>query len=391
MRKLKLNALWKPYFIGAGDKAGKFGIYSPVLIQQVLQYERSRADREGGYFSVVLFTLKEPDSQNARFVKLLKNSTRLIDHLGWYDATTVCVVLTATDTDGAELFARKIQGSVETMSGNGRHPAPPYEVFSYPDQERGQGEGKLKISRNIYRDNDLCINEKLKQFLGREIPLWKRSLDIIGSLAGLILLAPLFALTALHIKLVSKGPVLYTQQRVGFKGRSFTFLKFRTMKQNNDEGLHSNHASNFIARSDIPMEKLDDHDPRIIFGGRVIRKACIDEFPQLWNVLRGDMSLVGPRPCIPYEAETYLRWHAQRFDIMPGATGLWQVSGKNKLTFHEMISLDIKYSRKMSLGLDLKIILLTVPAITEMVWESVCGKLGICQNERMMVADSENG
>ncbi|MFW6361911.1 MAG: hypothetical protein ACOC2R_09190, partial [Spirochaetota bacterium] len=171
MRKLKLNALWKPSFIGANDKAGKFGIYSPVLIQQVLQYERSRADREGGSFSVVLFTLKEADSQNARFVKLLKNSTRLIDHLGWYDAVTVCVVLTATDTDGAELFARKIQGNVESMSGNGRHPAPPYEVFSYPDQERGQGEGKLKISRNIYRDNDLCINEQLKQFLGNEIPV----------------------------------------------------------------------------------------------------------------------------------------------------------------------------------------------------------------------------
>lgn len=388
MRKLKLNALWKPSFIGANDKEGKFGIYSPVLIQQVLQYERSRADREGGYFSVVLFSLKEPESQNARFVKLLKNSTRLIDHLGWYDAATVCVVLTATDTDGAELFARKIQGSVETMSGNGRHPAPPYEVFSYPDQERGQGDGKLKISRNIYRDNDLCINEKLKQFLGNDIPVWKRSLDIFGSLAGLILLAPLFALVALHIKLVSKGPVLYTQQRVGYKGRSFTFLKFRTMHTDREEVSHQDLLKDLINNSDKPMQKLDRKDPRIIPGAKILRSASIDELPQLWNVFKGNMSLVGPRPCIPYEAEEFLRWHAQRFDIMPGCTGLWQVSGKNHLSFHEMICMDIKYAREYSLLLDLKLILLTFPAILEMVWEKVNSKLS---RNQMYMAGDENG
>ncbi len=386
MRKVKLNSLWKPSFIAAKDKEGKYGIYSPVLIEQVLQYERSRADREGGNFSVVLFKLNESESENSRFVNLLKNSTRFIDHLGWYDAETVCVVLTATDTEGARLFAQKISHNIASHPKNGRHPAPRFDILSYPDRDStgGHGDGNAEegsVSKNIYRENELCIHEKLKQFLGREIPAWKRSLDIFGSSVGLLVLSPLFAAVALHIRLISKGPILYRQERVGYKGRNFTFLKFRTMKTENDEHFHSNHASEFITRSDIPMEKLDDRDPRIIWGGRVLRKACIDELPQLWNVLRGEMTLVGPRPCIPYEAEAYLQWHAQRFDIMPGITGLWQVSGKNKLTFHQMISLDIAYSRKISLGLDLKIILLTLPAIFEMVLESTLKKFGIIKSE----------
>jgi lipopolysaccharide/colanic/teichoic acid biosynthesis glycosyltransferase len=154
------------------------------------------------------------------------------------------------------------------------------------------------------------------------------------------------------------------------------------MHQDNDEDFHSHHASDFITKMDVPMEKLDDRDPRIIPGGKILRKACVDELPQFWNVLRGDMSLVGPRPCIPYEAEEYLRWHAQRFDVMPGITGLWQVSGKNKLTFHQMISLDISYSRKLSLLTDVRILLLTFPAIMSMVSESVAGKLGIEQKQK---------
>lgn len=134
------------------------------------------------------------------------------------------------------------------------------------------------------------------------------------------------------------------------------------------------------------MEKLDDKkDPRIIFGGKVIRKSCIDELPQLWNVLKGDMSLVGPRPCIPYEAEEYLRWHTHRFDIVPGLTGLWQVSGKNKLSFRKMISLDINYSKNLSLLLDLKIILMTIPAIIIMVLEAAFKKINIKSEENERV------
>jgi len=149
------------------------------------------------------------------------------------------------------------------------------------------------------------------------------------------------------------------------------------MHENNNADAHRQYWKELII-SDKPMEKLDcGRDPRIIPGGKIIRKACLDELPQLFNVLRGDMSLVGPRPCIPYEAEEYLRWHTYRFDILPGMTGLWQVSGKNKLSFEQMVRLDISYANRMSPLLDLKILLLTMPAIIGMVFDAGLKRMGM--------------
>ena len=369
MRKIKIKSLWKPSFLGEKDKKGKFGIYSPALTENILHYERSRADREGGCFSLVLFKVSESDARNSRLVNILKNGTRFIDHLGWYDKNSICVILTATGLEGAHLFVEKINSGIEMHYNNGRRPVYTYELFSYPSMD---GKRKLKEeSSAIYRENQLCINEILKHQFGIKIPVWKRSIDIIGALFGIILFTPLFLCLSAFIKIVSKGPIFYKQTRVGFKGGNFTFYKFRTMHNGNNENFHTDHAHNFISKSDVPMEKLDVQDPRIIPGGKILRKACIDELPQLFNVLKGDMSLVGPRPCIPYEAERYRRWHAQRFDIMPGMTGLWQVSGKNKLSFHTMVSLDITYLRRISLWFDLKLIFLTIPAIIGMVLEGV--------------------
>jgi lipopolysaccharide/colanic/teichoic acid biosynthesis glycosyltransferase len=148
------------------------------------------------------------------------------------------------------------------------------------------------------------------------------------------------------------------------------------MHVNNDTSSHQAYLKKLI-NSDDPMEKLDNgRDPRIIPGGRIIRKACLDEFPQLINVLRGDMSLVGPRPCLPYEAEEFLRWHSHRFDVLPGLTGLWQVSGKNRLTFTQMIRLDISYCQNMSFWLDLKILLRTLPTVVGQVFEATLKRLG---------------
>ena len=142
------------------------------------------------------------------------------------------------------------------------------------------------------------------------------------------------------------------------------------MKSNTGVDIHKKHSTDFI-HNDKPMFKLDNRDPRIIPMGRIIRKACIDELPQLFNVLKGEMSLVGPRPCIPYEAKEYLRWNKHRFDVVPGITGLWQVSGKNKLTFSQMIRLDILYEKKMSIWFDLYILFKTIPAIVVMVIDSI--------------------
>lgn len=167
---------------------------------------------------------------------------------------------------------------------------------------------------------------------------------------------------AVLIKSVSPGPALFKQIRIGYKGHRFTCFKFRTMYVNADTGVHQQHLNNLIG-SKTPMKKLDAVDRRIIPGGRLLRSLGLDELPQIFNVVRGEMSLVGPRPCIPYEYEGYTAHQRQRFEAAPGLTGLWQVSGKNRTTFDQMIEFDILYARKRSLGMDLKIIFKTVPAL----------------------------
>lgn len=195
------------------------------------------------------------------------------------------------------------------------------------------------------------------------MPAWKRVLDVTLIILASPLLVPLMAFIALLIRAVSPGPVLFRQERVGFRGRRFTCFKFRTMVVDADPSLHQGHLRELLC-SDKPMVKMDAKgDPRVIRFGRLLRASGLDELPQIFNVLRGEMSLVGPRPCMPYEFEQYLPWQMERFNAVPGLTGLWQVSGKNRTTFNEMIRLDIQYARRQSLWLDLKIILKTVPAL----------------------------
>jgi lipopolysaccharide/colanic/teichoic acid biosynthesis glycosyltransferase len=195
------------------------------------------------------------------------------------------------------------------------------------------------------------------------VPGWKRILDI----ALIILLLPLIlvvgGLVALTILLVSRGPIFFRQERVGHLGKPFLILKFRTMHVGADTSKHLGHVSSLL-NSDAPMMKMDAQgDSRIIPLGTWIRAAGLDELPQLINVLRGEMSLVGPRPCLPFESAHYREWQKERFNTLPGLTGLWQVSGKNNTTFQEMIQLDIEYSRTKSLSLDLEIIVRTFPAM----------------------------
>jgi exopolysaccharide biosynthesis polyprenyl glycosylphosphotransferase len=187
----------------------------------------------------------------------------------------------------------------------------------------------------------------------------KRASDILLSSAGLILLAPLMLLIAVAIKLDSPGPVLFKQVRVGKGGREFVFYKFRSMRQGAEE------ERPLLADRDEavgPIFKIR-HDPRCTRVGRFLRRTSLDELPQLYNVLRGEMSLVGPRPALPSEVEQYQEWHRRRLEISPGITGLWQVSGRSQLTFDEMCLLDIYYLENWSLLLDLKIMLRTIPAI----------------------------
>ena len=210
------------------------------------------------------------------------------------------------------------------------------------------------------------LNDKGEKGLDSQaykLPLWKRILDltIIALMSpGLMLLG---GGAALIIALGSRGPVLFRQRRVGYKGRTFICYKFRTMHVDADTECHRGHTRQLI-QSDVPMTKLDARsDPRLIPLGPALRATGLDELPQIINVLRGEMSIVGPRPCIPYEYEVYEPWHRRRFDAVPGLTGLWQVSGKNRTTFDQMIHLDIQYAEQSNLWLDLKIILKTLPAL----------------------------
>jgi exopolysaccharide production protein ExoY len=205
--------------------------------------------------------------------------------------------------------------------------------------------------------------------LPTEIPSWKRVLDLGCILLSLPCWLTIMIGVALWIKTASPGPIFYWQERVGYRGRRFMMFKFRTMKVNVDTRCHEHHLERLI-QSNCPMTKLDaSGDPRIIRGGRILRATGLDELPQLFNVLRGEMSLVGPRPCTTHEFQRYQLWQQERVNALPGLTGYWQVHGKNKTTFSEMVEMDIFYARNMSLRQDLAITLRTLPAITAQLLE----------------------
>ena len=198
----------------------------------------------------------------------------------------------------------------------------------------------------------------------------KRVLDVAGATTLLVGLAPLFLLIAALVKLTSRGPIFFKQLRVGEQAKPFRMLKFRTMYTGADPALHREFVTRFITSADACKESGKDapfkiaHDPRITTLGRFLRKTSLDELPQFWNVLRGDMSLVGPRPPLAYEVEVYQPWHRRRvLDAKPGITGLWQVEGRSRTTFDEMVRLDLRYARRQSLWTDIKILLATPAAV----------------------------
>jgi lipopolysaccharide/colanic/teichoic acid biosynthesis glycosyltransferase len=220
------------------------------------------------------------------------------------------------------------------------------------------------------RENDPQIPARTERAGTGNIPSWKYILDVTCILLSLPIWLPIVVCIALWIKIASPGPIFFRQERVGYRRRPFMIFKFRTMKVNVETQSHERHLEQLI-HANCPMTKLDSAgDPRIIPGGRILRATGLDELPQLFNVLRREMSLVGPRPCTPHEFQRYKAWQQERVNAAPGLTGYWQVNGKNKTTFTEMIEMDIHYARNMSLWLDLAIMLKTLPAITVQVLES---------------------
>jgi lipopolysaccharide/colanic/teichoic acid biosynthesis glycosyltransferase len=212
----------------------------------------------------------------------------------------------------------------------------------------------------------------------RNYQLLKRGLDILVSVAALLFFSPLFVVIAVAIKVSSKGPVLFRQERFGRQLKPFTFYKFRSMYADSDQNVHKAYVSRLIAGSPETGNGTGNGtaagettrvfkitgDPRVTPLGKLLRRTSLDELPQFWNVVRGEMSLVGPRPCIQYELEQYADWHTFRLiDVKPGITGLWQVAARNRVGFDEMVKLDLAYVKQRSLWLDIKILLRTPQAV----------------------------
>jgi lipopolysaccharide/colanic/teichoic acid biosynthesis glycosyltransferase len=359
---------------------------------RILERERARSDRNGNHFVLVDFEIySDGDVWKTlhRLERCLLARLRKMDEVGWLEDKHVGVLLFDTRAADGEMFANEIR---EKSLGLGV--LIKYEVFEYPEQNFPEGysdrkrpsfagsairngeQGKKGVAAKLttptgFTSEDPSQDRKslYPRLFKRELPFWKRYLDITGAAVSLILFSPVFVLTAGYIKLLSpRGTVFFKQKRVGIGGKPFLMWKFRTMHVHVDHKDHECYLNKLICGSDgedggiKPMKKLEDAC-RIIPFCSVLRKLAIDELPQLINVLIGDMSLVGPRPPIPYEVTNYKPWHNGRLEGLPGMTGLWQVSGKNRLTFTEMVRLDIRYFRRLSLFSDLKIMFMTPLAI----------------------------
>jgi lipopolysaccharide/colanic/teichoic acid biosynthesis glycosyltransferase len=354
--------------------SGDLGLISEELFTKLLSLERKRSERSRKQFVLMLVDAGKLLRTDCRKVALeqmtaaLSLSTRETDIRGWYREDSVVGVI-LTEFGSADMRSAlntvfcKVNSALRDNLGTGQMNEIRISFHMFPDDLGTQSGGSADFS--LYPDFHQEDETK------KAARLIKRAIDIAGSLAALILLSPLWLAVAIAIKLTSKGPTLFKQTRVGQYGGRFTFLKFRSMYFRNDPQIHQDYVARLISGEDDGEQgdanggvyKIKD-DPRITPVGKFLRKTSLDELPQFINVLKGEMSLVGPRPPIPYEVEAYDIWHRRRFlEVKPGITGLWQVNGRSKLKFEDMVRLDLKYARTWSLGLDFKILLETPRAV----------------------------
>lgn len=336
------------------------GIYSENYFRETLRRERKRTERSGRPFMLVLLDVSEfgEIAERGRFGELartISSLTRDIDVKGWYSRGRVIGLMLLETSGGpaAKRIAEKLKNEIVRSVGEKDAGAIRISFHLYPEEKPGRFDAALYPD---LRDSS------------KGAPGFKRLVDITFSAAVLLVLAPLLAAVALLIKLTSEGPVLFRQERIGQLGNRFIFLKFRSMYINRDNRIHEEFIRNFIKPAQPEATRPNsvykiEKDPRITPLGHFLRKTSIDELPQLINVLRGEMSLIGPRPPLPYECEIYEKWHLSRVQAKPGITGLWQVKGRSRTSFDEMVRLDLRYIREWSPWLDMKILLKTPWAV----------------------------
>ena len=345
---------------------------SEASFHAMLSLERRRAERSRKHFVLMLVDSHavHGNRNGSTFVKrligVISDATRETDVVGWHDeGVTLGVIFTEVSLEGKNPITDVLHSKV---------------VSALRDRLDHRLASNLVISVHLFPESwdknrpDRMANIKLYPDISPKAPqkrlpmILKRVIDVVVSCILLLVLSPVLAAIALAIKLSSKGPVIFEQERVGQFGKHFKCLKFRTMYTNNDPKIHREYVRRLIAGGPEKLNKSEiepavykiTNDPRVTPLGKFLRKTSLDELPQFWNVLRDEMSLVGPRPPLPYEFEVYDLWHRRRIlEIKPGVTGLWQVSGRSRTCFDDMVRLDLRYAKSWSLWLDLKILLAT--------------------------------
>jgi lipopolysaccharide/colanic/teichoic acid biosynthesis glycosyltransferase len=350
-------------------------VLTDEVFRRMISLERKRSERTQRPFVLLLMDTGRslPTEKNGRILldilSALQAATRETDVMGWYEANSVVGVMFTEITLDNNLILSTILGRISDVLRDRltteQFTQIKFSFHLFPEEWDPQNPNRPS---NAMLYPDLQKREKTNRF-GRTT---KRMIDVMGSLSLLLFLSPVFAMIAAAIRLTSRGPALFLQTRIGEYGTPFTFLKFRTMYVNNDASEHKAYVQQLIAGEAVKQPtngtgegifKLTD-DPRISPLGSFLRRTSLDELPQLVNVLRGEMSLVGPRPPVPYEVEAYATWHRRRLlEAKPGITGLWQVQGRCRIGFDEMVRLDIRYARQCSPWLDLKILLQTPRAV----------------------------
>jgi lipopolysaccharide/colanic/teichoic acid biosynthesis glycosyltransferase len=366
------SALFKEEDPGS-EFASMANLHKEDLFAHLLQVEIRRTERSRRPFLLMLINLEHLDDYEKEEVASLVaialfSTSRETDVKGWYKmASMIGVIFTESGPDNdiscfQDRILVKVCTGIKNSIGTGRFGKLEIEVLAFPQVPRDDA------NAGANRDKNECHLLAAKTAGKEELLAVKRVLDVLGSSVAILLALPLVLVIAIAVKLSSPGPILFRQERVGQFGKRFMFLKFRSMYVNNDVTAHRKFMKQYMegsATSGSPESKERctykiTCDPRVTPIGRWLRKTSLDELPQFFNVLRGEMSLVGPRPPIPYEYERYDIWHRRRVtDAKPGITGLWQVTGRSALPFDEAVRLDIKYIKEWSLWLDIKILLQT--------------------------------
>lgn len=349
-------------------------VLNEEVFRRMISLERKRSERTQRPFVLLLMDMgrTQRTEKNGRILldilSALQSATRETDVMGWYEANSaVGVMFTEITLENNLILSTILSRISEVLSGrltSEQFSQIKFSFHLFPEEWDPE---------NSERQSDPTLYPDLHKREGenRAGRLLKRGMDVVGSLLLVAALSPVFFVIAAAIKLTSRGPILFRQQRIGEHGTAFTFLKFRSMYVNNDASQHKEYVRKLIAgqadkQTNEAGEKIFKltNDPRITPVGNFLRRTSLDELPQFINVLRGDMSLVGPRPPVPYEVEAYATWHRRRLlEAKPGITGLWQVQGRSRVGFDEMVRLDLRYARNCSPWLDLKILVQTPKAV----------------------------